>query len=226
MLETSKHILSTFDEALETLCNKLLWMASLTEKMVQDAYGKGLKEQFCPVDIIEDEEVDKLEKEINQRGFEILVRFQPVAADLRQVISSMRVSQNLERIAEHAMSIGRRASTLRNLPKAEEGALLDPMYREVINLLKDAVTAFSNKDANLTGTLRERDEMINTFNSQITEKLTRLMMQHPENVVVYLNLVFIARHLERIAELAKSIGDDVVFVVSALDVRRVHSLKS
>src|SRR5438093_943921 len=105
-----KHILGTFDEALGSLRNNVLMMAGLAERSLERAM-KGLTERdddICANAIADDEEIDQLEIQIDKDGVDILLRFQPVASDLRRVVSAMKLSSNLERIADQATNIARR----------------------------------------------------------------------------------------------------------------------
>src|SRR5205814_4751816 len=110
----SKHILGTFDEALAALRNNMLMMAGLAERSLDRAI-KGLLERddnLCANAIADDEEIDQLEKQIDKDGIEVLLRFQPVASDLRRVVSAMKLSPNIERVADQATNIARRARKL------------------------------------------------------------------------------------------------------------------
>src|SRR5213083_2400441 len=124
-----KHILGTFDEALASLRNNVLMMSGLTERSLERAM-KGLinrDDNICANAIADDEEIDQLEKQIDKDGVDILLRFQPVASDLRRVVSAMKLSSNLERIADQATNIARRARKLNKHPALPETLLLTPM---------------------------------------------------------------------------------------------------
>src|SRR5439155_903651 len=102
-----KHILGTFDESLEALRNNVLMMAGLTERSLERAM-KGLvnrDDNISATAIADDEEIDQLEKQIDKDGVDILLRFQPVASDLRRVVAAMKLSSNLERVGDHATNI-------------------------------------------------------------------------------------------------------------------------
>src|ERR1043166_6034016 len=106
-----KHILGTFDEALGSLRNNVLMMAGLAERSLDRAI-KGLLQRdddLCANAIADDEEIDQLEKQIDKDGVDLLLRFQPVASDLRRVISAMKLAPNIERVADQATTIARRA---------------------------------------------------------------------------------------------------------------------
>ena len=102
MLERGKHISTSFDAALNSLKNDALMMSSLAERLLENAIQGLLKRDstLCNLAIADDEEVDTLEKQIDKEGVEIMIRFHPVASDMRQVISTMKLSSNLERIAD------------------------------------------------------------------------------------------------------------------------------
>src|SRR6266481_2822689 len=117
-----KHILGTFDEALSSLRNNVLMMSGLTERSLERAM-KGLFERndnLCANAIADDEEIDQLEKQIDKDGVDILLRFQPVASDLRRVVSAMKLSSKLERIGDQATTIARRARKLNQQPSPAE----------------------------------------------------------------------------------------------------------
>src|SRR5690349_22593898 len=101
----AKHILSSFDEALDSLRSQVLFMASLSTRSLENAL-RGLQERnddLCLQTIADDEEIDQLEKQIDREGVDLLIRYQPVASDLRRVVAAMKLSPNLERIADEAV---------------------------------------------------------------------------------------------------------------------------
>src|SRR5881398_2908565 len=142
-----KHILGTFDEALASLRNNVLMMAGLTERAFERAI-RGLLDRdddLCANAIADDEEIDQLEKQIDKDGIDLLLRFQPVASDLRRVVSAMKLSSNIERIADQAVSIARRARKLNRHPPLPEVELIRPMYDHAMSMFKDSVDAFEHR---------------------------------------------------------------------------------
>ncbi len=221
------HILQNFDAALEHLRNTVLMMASLTERSLANAMS-GLFERDtdrCNVAIADDEEIDTLEKQVDKEGYELLIRFQPVASDFRQVIAAMKVSNNLERVGDAAVSIARRAKKLNEHPQLSEMRLLEPMYSEASALLKDSMRAFTDDDIELAMALKPRDKKIDEINRHVADKLTEEMPKHPDQLRGYLNLIYISRSLERVGDHATNIGEDAIFAASALDIRHVHPPK-
>src|SRR6516164_4724778 len=127
MQDRGKHIRSNFDSALNSLKNDALMMSSLTERLLDNAIQGLLKRDsdLCNLTIADDEEVDVLEKQIDKEGIEIMIRFQPVACDMRQVISTMKLSANLERVADQSVVIARRAKKLNRRPSVQEVFLVN-----------------------------------------------------------------------------------------------------
>jgi phosphate transport system protein len=121
-MEQAKHISSNFDAALDVLRNDVLRMSSLTDRLLNTALDALLNRnsELCDRVVADDEEIDTLEKEVDQNGVRLLARFSPVASDMREVISAMKVSANLERIADHAVTIARRAKSLNDRPAPPE----------------------------------------------------------------------------------------------------------
>src|ERR1700742_2044960 len=140
----SRHILGTFDESLAALRNNVLMMADLTDRSLERAM-KGLvnrNDDLCATTIADDEEIDQLEKQMDKDGVDILLRFQPVASDLRRVVSAMKLSTNLERMADESVSIARKARKLNQHPELAEVKLITPMGEHAIQMFKDSVEAY------------------------------------------------------------------------------------
>src|SRR5436853_5015429 len=146
-----KHILGTFDDALTSLRKDLLMMAGLAERSLDRAM-KGLfqrDDDLCTHAIADDEEIDQLEKQIDKDGVDVLLRFQPVASDLRRVVSAMKLSSNLERMADQATNIARRARKLNQHPPLPEVEIIVPIQANAMAMFKDSIDAFSREDVDL-----------------------------------------------------------------------------
>ena len=216
-----KHILGTFDEALASLRDNVLMMASLTERSLERAY-KGLMERnndLCAHAIADDEEIDQLEKQIDKDGVEILLRFQPVASDLRRVVSAMKLSSNLERMADQGTTIARRARKLNQHPPLPEVQLIAPIYAQAMSMFKDSVDAYVREDVQLARAVVPRDEKLDDLNRQASRKLVERMAQDPDQLRGYLNLIFVSRCLERVGDHATNIAEDAVYAAAAEDIR-------
>ena len=216
-----RHILGTFDEALASLRNNVLMMAGLTERSLERAM-KGLFERnddLCANAIADDEEIDQLEKQIDKDGVDILLRFQPVASDLRRVVSAMKLSSNLERMADQATTIARRARKLNQHPPLLEVELIRPMYEHAMSMFKDSVDAFVREDVDLARAVVPRDQTLDDLNRAASRKLIERMAQDPDQLRGYLNLIFVGRCLERVGDHATNIAEDAVYAAAAEDIR-------
>ena len=216
-----KHILGTFDEALASLRNNVLMMAGLTERSLERAM-KGLvnrDDNICATAIADDEEIDHLEKQIDKDGVDILLRCQPVASDLRRVVAAMKLSSNLERMADMATTIARRARKLNQHPPLAEVELIRPMYDHAMSMFKDSVDAFTREDVDLARAVVPRDQKLDDLNRMASHKLVDRMAQDPDQLRGYLNLIFVGRCLERVGDHATNIAEDAVYAAAAEDIR-------
>jgi phosphate transport system protein len=217
----AKHILGTFDELLASLRNNVLMMAGLTERSLERAM-KGLvdrNDDLCATTIADDEEIDHLEKQMDKDGVDILLRFQPVASDLRRVVSAMKLSTNLERMGDQATTIARRARKLNQHPALPEVELIRGMYEQAMSMFKDSVDAFVREDVDLGCAVVARDEKLDELNHEASRKLIERMAQDPDQLRGYLNLIFIGRCLERVGDHATNIAEDAVYAAAAQDIR-------
>src|ERR1041385_1549031 len=216
-----KHILGTFDESLAALRNNVLMMAGLTERSLERAM-KGLvnrDDNISATAIADDEEIDQLEKQIDKDGVDILLRFQPVASDLRRVVAAMKLSSNLERMADMATTIARRARKLNQHPPLPEVELMKPMYEHAMSMFRDSVDAFVREEFELGRAVVPRDERLDELNRIASHKLVERMAQDPQQLRGYLNLIFIGRCLERVGDHDTNIAADAVYAAAAEDIR-------
>ncbi|MGI8436292.1 MAG: phosphate signaling complex protein PhoU [Chthoniobacterales bacterium] len=215
------HILATFDDALSSLRNNVLMMASLTERSLDRAVTGLLQrdDDLCVLAIADDEEIDQLEKQIDKDGVDLLLRFQPVASDLRRVVSAMKLSGNLERMADQAVSIGRKTRKLNQHPALPQASLIEPMHRHAMAMFKDSVDAYIREDVEQALTVKARDKVLDEMNASASKQLIQKMADDPEQLRGYLNLMFIARHLERVGDHATNIAEDAVYAAAAEDIR-------
>jgi phosphate transport system protein len=217
----ARHILGKFDADLESLRDHVLMMASLTERVLTRA-ADGLFHRnldACNSVIADDAEIDALEKTIDGDGVQIMVRFQPMAKDLREVVSAMKVSGNLERVADQAVNIARRARKLNQSPSLPETAALEPMFRTAIDLFRASIRSFADRDDELARGLKPRDRELDAEHHRVINDLTVRMAGDTARIHDYLDLIFIARYIERIGDHATNIAEDAVFAASAEDIR-------
>jgi phosphate transport system protein len=227
MPDRSKHISSSFDAALYGLKNDVLMMSSLTDRIFQTAFEALLKRdsELCDHVVAEDEEIDILEKQVDQEGVNLLLRFHPVASDMREVVSAMKISASLERIADQSVTIARRAKRLNNRPALRELALLEPTYRLAVTIFRDSMQAFADADYELARTLKLEDRKLDALTNDVNEKLVERASLDPELVPSYVDLIFVARALERVGDHATNIAEDSFWRDQAADIRHTYGPK-
>jgi phosphate transport system protein len=216
-----KHILTLFDRALGQLRENLAHMALLAQESFDNSARAlaGRDEDLCNRVIAEDEEVDQLEKTIDAEGIQILTKYTPMAHDFRRVFSTMKAAADLERITDQAVSIARRAKRLLHTTELPETRMLEPIFGMANALLRDGIRAFTEEDSSLGLQLKARDKQLDARHHEFIERITRRMEDDPANAQGYLDLVLIARFIERVGDHAVNMGEDSVFSSSAVDVR-------
>lgn len=217
------HTLSNFTTALDHLRSSVLTMSSLTQRNLKNAL-RGLFERdddWCNDCIVEDEEIDMFEMRIDREGFDVMSRFQPVATDLREVISSIKIGANIERVADQAVNIARRARKINESPELPEIHRLDEAAALTQGMFDDALRAFAERNAELAVELKARDKELDRLNREVTDALVNRMQDDSHNLPAYLNLIFVSRCLERIGDHSCNIAEDVVFAVRAEDIRHL-----
>jgi phosphate transport system protein len=206
------HIFKGFDQALQSLRGEVLTMASLTRQNLQRAVDGLLQRdvELCRRVIADDSEIDEFESAVDRTGMDLMLRFHPVAADLRMVISSMKIATNLERISDHAVNIAKRAKKILKRSELAEATMIEPLYHLADALLLDAVTAYVDGD-------KELDRMHKALTATLSQRLDGGGAGGRSEDI--LHLIFMVRSLERVGDLSVNIGEDAVFMESARDIR-------
>lgn len=219
-----------FEVALRDARNNVLRMASVAEQNLENAV-RGLlnrNQELCNEAIAEDDEVNSLERTIDAESFEILMRFNPVASDLREVIAGMKVANNLERISDEAQNIARRARKMLKHPEVEEARMIEPLYDLAVALLRDSMRSYAEGDTELGLSLYDRDRELDKRHTKVIRELSRRMDNDSGSIHVkaFLHLVFIVRSLERVGDHAVNIAEDGIFLEEATDVRHLGPEKA
>jgi phosphate transport system protein len=224
-METARHILTSFEDALDNLRKDVLMMSSLASRSLENA-RKGLfdrDEDWCNTVIADDEEIDALEIQVDTEGMEIMLRFHPFASDLRNVIAAMKTSVNLERASDQSVGIARRARKLIALPLMPVTSRIEPIFNLASSVFNDAIKSYADNDIELARTIKGRDKELDELNREFADSITEMMPQNPDHIRGFLELIFIARCLERIGDQAKNIAEDIIYAVSVKDIRHSHA---
>jgi phosphate transport system protein len=221
MMEPVERVVRHFQEELEQLKTRLLEMGGLAEENVRLAV-KGLVDRDH--DVIDrvmagDEPINSLHIELDGRCFRLLALYQPMAADLRAIVAAVKINTDLERVGDLAVNIAEAAR--RYVAHSPVKKLIDiPRMASIAQeMLRDALDAFVRRDIALAQNVLNQDDKLDTLKTQIFRELLTYMLQDPSTIEPALDLILVSRHLERIGDHATNIAEDVIFIVSARDVR-------
>lgn len=225
MNDKNRHISQEFEQRIIRLREEVRVMGGMA-RLNLDRAMEGLRDRdvdLCKIAIADDTEIDEAERRIDALGLEILSRFHPVASDLRLVLSSMKIASNLERISDHAVNMAKRAKKIVAHPEIQEAALLEPLYNLATGLLERALASFLDRSAALGESLPLEDDQLDKAEKRVVATFSSFLEQGGDQAEVYLHLIFMARSLERIGDLAVNIGEDAVFLASAKDIRHLKA---
>ena len=196
-------------------------MGGLAEEHVRLAI-KGLVERdrdLIDDVLVGDEPLNSLHIEIDSRCFTLLALYQPMAADLRTIVGAVKINTDLERVGDLAVNIAEAARRYITHPPVKK--LLDIPQMAILaqTMLRDALDAFVRMEVSLAQHVLNQDDRLDSLKTQIFRELLTYMLQDPTTIEPALDLILISRHLERIGDHATNIAEDVIFIVSARDVR-------
>jgi phosphate transport system protein len=208
------------EKELSDLKDTLLTMASHAELAVTQSVEAVVNrdEALARKVRADDETLDQFEVDLDEMGVRLLAKGQ-LATELRLVLMVMKISQNLERIGDEASKIANRARDLAQEPPLKVNVDIPRMARLVLDMLKGALDAFVRRDAEAARALIPRDKEVDAMNKQFQGELIDLMAQNPENIRRALWLTVVSKSLERIADHAKNVAEDVVYLCEAHDIR-------
>ena len=205
---------------LDQLKQKLLTMASHAEIAVNEALRALIERDYDLALRVKESDnvIDQLEVEIDEMAIHLLAKA-PLASDLRLVTVAMKISQNLERVGDEGTKIAKRARDLSQEPPVKIVVDLPRMAKLALDMLKAALDAFVNRDPVAARALIPRDKEVDGINKQITNQLAQHMVENPDTIKRCLNLITISRSLERIADHATNVAEEVVYLYEAQDIR-------
>ena len=210
-----------FREELEALQGRLLEMGGLAEERVRAAVqGLVVRDPAFIDKVLQgDEPINELHIEIDNRCFTLLALHQPMATDLRAIVAAVKINTDLERVGDLAVNIAEAARRYASHPPVKKLIDIPRMGDIAQGMLRDALDAFVRRDTVLAQQVLNQDDVLDALKTQVFRELLTYMLHDPTTVEPALDLILISRHLERIGDHATNIAEDVIFMVSALDVR-------
>jgi phosphate transport system protein len=210
-----------FQEELEQLKTRLLEMGGLAEDRVRSAVQGLVERDSALIDrvISGDAPINNLHIEIDGRCFRLLALHQPMAVDLRAIVSAVKINTDLERVGDLAINIAEAGRRYMRHPPVKQLIDIPRMADIAQEMLRDALDAYVRRDIELAHRVLNEDDALDSLKTQVFRELLTYMLQDTSTIEPSLDLILISRHLERIGDHATNVAEDVIFMVSAKDVR-------
>ncbi len=210
-----------FQEELEQLKARLLEMGGLAEEQVRLAVtGLVHRDRDLIARVLTgDDPLNALHIELDNRCFTLLALYQPMAVDLRAIVAAVKINTDLERVGDLAINIAEAAQRYVAHPPVKKLIDIPRMANIAQSMLRDALDAFVRRDTDLAQNVLNEDDALDSLKTQIFRELLTYMLADPSTIEPALDLVLVSRHLERIGDHATNVAEDVIFMVSARDVR-------
>ena len=200
---------------IKDLQHELLEMAGLAEQMLRQAIESVLTrdEALAQIVIDTDDKVDRFENEIESSCIQLIALHQPVASELRFLTMVIKISHNIERLADKCVAIAKRSIELLEYPPVKPFVDLPYVAQLIQTMVKDVLDAFVNRNAELALEIRERDDEVNEIYEKMLRELLTILSEHPRLISPGISILLLFRHLERVGDLAANIGEEVYYLV-------------
>ena len=217
-----QHIVRAFDEELSRLTGAIVEMGGLAERQVADAV-RALAERDVELaaKVIEsDRRIDDLEESIDQDAIKLLALRQPMAIDLRMIAMALKITNDLERMSDYAVSIAKRSQRLSEHPELRPIQQLPRISQSCLSMVKDVLDAYVERDADKANAVWHRDSEVDELYTSLFRELVTYMLEDPRTISLCIDLLFIAKNLERIADHATNIAEKIVFIIHGTQINR------
>ncbi len=203
------------EHEIKGLQHKILEMAGLAEQMLRHSIESILTRDsaLAVLVIATDDKIDLLENEIESSCIQLIALHQPVAIELRFLTTAMKVNYNIERIADKSVSIAKRSIELSEHPPVKPFVDLPYIAQVIQAMVKDAIDAFANRNAEHALEIRARDTEVDEIYEKMLHELLTILSEHPRLIEPGISLLLLFRHLERIGDLAANISEEVYYLV-------------
>jgi phosphate transport system protein len=210
-----------FEHELEELKQRLLWMGSLAERAVHQAVQAVLdvEEHMAETVLEEENAINEMQIEIDERVTRLLAQQQLVAVDLRFILAVSRINNDLERIGDQAVNIAQSALRILRHPQVKPYVDLPRMSEIAEGMVRDSLNALVRGDVDLARSVLARDDQVDLLRDQMFRELLTYMMENSAVVFPAFELILVAKNLERIGDHATNIAEDVIYIVAGRDVR-------
>jgi len=199
---------------LEEIRDRLLEMAKMAETAIENAVKSIIEHNPKPLKVVEEleDKIDQMEVENESLIITTIARFQPEAKYLRILIMDLFVNRDLERIGDHAENIKEQAEHIITKPKLKEYVDLPIMTDITLSMLRDSIKALSELDTELARDVIKRDDKVDALHEQIIRDLYTYMVEDPKNIKVGIRLIVVSSNIERVADLATNLAEEVIYM--------------
>ncbi|MGI4879234.1 MAG: phosphate signaling complex protein PhoU [Janthinobacterium lividum] len=220
MADQGAHTVKSFDDEIHQLRSLVSQMGGLCEAQITGAIDALMRRdpEGALAVVATDKRIDALEAEAEKLAVTMIALRAPMAHDLREIISALKISAVLERIGDYAKNIAKRASTLTMTAQIEPVVIIPQMARVVISMIKDALDAFVDRDPEKAQEVCNRDATVDDFYNSLFRSLLTFMMENPHHITPSAHLLFIAKNLERIGDHATNVAEMVYFTATGLHI--------
>jgi phosphate transport system protein len=211
----SEHIIKSYDEELSRLSKMIVEMGGLAESQLAAAIeAVGKRDSVLAARVVEgDAQVDALQHELDNLAIRLLALRQPMARDLREIFSALKIAADLERICDYAANVAKRSIALSQTPPISPVHALPRMGTLALRLVKDVIDAYVERDADKALDVWRRDEELDEMYSSLFREFLTYMMEDPRNIGACTHLLFMAKNIERIGDHATNIAEDLYYLV-------------
>ncbi len=212
-----EHIASAFDRDLETIQAQIVKMGGLVEDAIlKAATALEMRDEELAKEVrAADRAIDGLEEQINEEAARIIALRQPIAVDLRVILTVMKIAANLERIGDYAKNMAKRTTVLSQMTQINGATTsLRRMAKEVQRMLKDVLDAFVQRNPELAGEVVKRDIDVDQMYNALFREFLTFMMEDPRNITSCMHLHFIAKNTERMGDHVTNIAEQVIYLIT------------
>jgi phosphate transport system protein len=220
-MEAKRHTSAEYERELQEIKDGLLYLGALTEKALEQGSTALLERDsdLARKVICEDDQIDKLDVELEEKCIRLLALRQPAARDLRFITTAIKITGHLERIGDMAANIAEKVLILNDLPQIKPYIDLPRMVEISRGMIRKSLDAMVQENVELAKQVREEDAVIDQLNDQVFRELLTFMMEDPRKIQVCLYVMQISKSLERIADHAEGVADMVIYMVTGKSVR-------
>jgi phosphate transport system protein len=213
---TTPHIMSAYEEELSQLNNAILELGGLVEVQISEAIRAISRRdsEIAERVIGQDREIDRLEESINEQAVLMLARRQPVASDLRLIVSAIKIAGDLERIGDYAKNVSKRTLVINQSPPISSTSTVSRMAELVQRMLDQALSAFVRVDDARARQVWAADQEVDELYNSLFRELLTYMMEDPRNITAATHLLFVAKNIERMGDLVTNIAERIFFTAT------------